>query len=77
MRAGSKRILGELDFELWIGDTTGIATKRERQQKTDRQDAQHILRLSSPRSAYSYDVLYPIRLPCLARIRGVRLLPVT
>jgi transposase len=45
MRAGSKRILGELDFELWIGDATEIATKRERKQKTDRQDAEHILRL--------------------------------
>jgi transposase len=30
---------------LWIGDATEIARKRERKQKTDRQDAQHILRL--------------------------------
>src|ERR1700688_1288691 len=40
-----ERLLAELNFELWIGDATEIARKRERQQKTDRQDAQHILRL--------------------------------
>src|SRR6266852_9489599 len=40
-----ERLLGELRFELWIGDATEIARKRERKQKTDRQDAQHILRL--------------------------------
>jgi transposase len=40
-----ERRLGELNFELWIGDATEIARKRERKQKTDRQDAQHILRL--------------------------------
>jgi len=40
-----ERLLAELNFELWIGDTTEIARKRERKQKTDRQDAQHILRL--------------------------------
>ncbi len=40
-----ERLLGELHFELWIGDATEIARKRERKQKTDRQDAQHILRL--------------------------------
>jgi transposase len=40
-----ERLLGELNFELWIGDATEIARKRERKQKTDRQDAQHILRL--------------------------------
>ena len=40
-----ERVLGELNFELWIGDATEIARKRERKQKTDRQDAQHILRL--------------------------------
>ena len=72
-----ERLLAELNLELWMGDAAEIHRKRERKQKTDRQDAQHILRLLSPRSAYSYDVLYPIRLPCLARIRGVRLLPVT
>jgi len=30
---------------LWIGDATEIARKHERKQKTDRQDAQHILQL--------------------------------
>jgi transposase len=40
-----ERLLGELKFEMWIGDATEIARKRERKQKTDRQDAQHILRL--------------------------------
>ena len=40
-----ERLLAELNIELWIGDATEIARKRERKQKTDRQDAQHILRL--------------------------------
>ena len=40
-----ERLLAELQLELWIGDATEIARKRERKQKTDRQDAQHILRL--------------------------------
>ena len=40
-----ERLLGELNFELWIGDASEIHRKRERKQKTDRQDAQHILRL--------------------------------
>jgi transposase len=40
-----ERLLAELNFELWIGDATEIARKRERKQKTDRQDAQHILHL--------------------------------
>jgi transposase len=40
-----ERVLGELNFELWVGDATEIARKRERKQKTDRQDAQHILKL--------------------------------
>jgi hypothetical protein len=38
-------LLAELNFELGIGDATEIARKRERKQKTDRQDAQHILKL--------------------------------
>lgn len=38
-------LLGELQFELWIGDAAEIRTKRVRKQKTDRQDAQLILRL--------------------------------
>ncbi len=40
-----ERVLAELKFELWIGDAAEIHRKRERKQKTDRQDAQHILRL--------------------------------
>jgi len=45
-RAGwFERLLAELNVEWWIGDATEIARKRERKQKTDRQDAQHILQL--------------------------------
>src|SRR5450759_3122461 len=40
-----ERLLGELQFELWIGDAAEIRTKRVRKQKTDRQDAELILRL--------------------------------
>src|SRR6201997_5780422 len=40
-----ERQLAELNFEVWIGDAAEIHRKRERKQKTDRQDAQHILRL--------------------------------
>jgi transposase len=40
-----ERLLAELGFELWIGDAAEIRTKRVRKQKTDRQDAQLILRL--------------------------------
>ena len=40
-----ERLLAELNMELWIGDATEIARTRERKQKTDRQDAQHILQL--------------------------------
>jgi transposase len=40
-----ERLMGELQFELWIGDAAEIRTKRVRRQKTDRQDAQLILRL--------------------------------
>src|SRR6266849_6126784 len=39
-----ERLLAELQFELWIGDAE-IQSKRVRKQKTDRQDAQLILRL--------------------------------
>jgi len=38
-------LLRELQFELWIGDAAEIRTKRVRKQKTDRQDAQLLLRL--------------------------------
>jgi transposase len=40
-----ERLMGELHFELWIGDAAEIRAKRVRKQKTDRQDAQLILRL--------------------------------
>ena len=40
-----ERLLTELQFELWIGDAAEIQSKRVRKQKTDRQDAQLILRL--------------------------------
>jgi transposase len=39
-----ERLVAELQFELWIGDAAEIRTKRIRKQKTDRQDAQLILR---------------------------------
>src|SRR5256712_8439559 len=40
-----ERLLSEVQFELWIGDAAEIRTKRVRKQKTDRQDAQLLLRL--------------------------------
>ena len=40
-----ERLLHELGIELWIGDPAEIRTKRVRKQKTDRQDAQLLLRL--------------------------------
>src|SRR6202041_761499 len=39
-----ERLLSELQCELWIGDAAAIHAKRVRKQKTDRQDAQLILR---------------------------------
>ena len=40
-----ERLMGELHIELWVGDAAEIRTKRVRKQKTDRQDAQLILKL--------------------------------
>jgi transposase len=40
-----ERWLLALQFELWIGHAAEIRTKRVRKQKTDRQDAQLLLRL--------------------------------
>jgi transposase len=40
-----ERLLAERNIDLWIGDAAEIRTKRVRKQKTDRQDAQLILRL--------------------------------
>src|ERR1700679_2270735 len=39
-----ERLMGELQIELWIGDAAEIRTKLVRKQKTDRQDAQLILK---------------------------------
>jgi transposase len=40
-----ERLLAELHIELWIGDAAEIRTRRVRKQKTDRQDAELILKL--------------------------------
>jgi len=40
-----ERLLAELQFELWMGNAAEIQSKRVRKQKTDRQDAQLILKL--------------------------------
>jgi transposase len=40
-----ERLLAELGIEVWIGDAAEIKTKRVRKQKTDRQDAQLLLKL--------------------------------
>ncbi len=40
-----ERLLAELGFELWIGDPAEIQTRRVKKQKTDRKDAQLLLRL--------------------------------
>jgi len=40
-----ERLLAELDFEVWIGDPAEIKTRRVKKQKTDRQDAQLLLKL--------------------------------
>jgi transposase len=40
-----ERLLHDLQFEMWIGNAAEIRTKRVRKQKTDRQDAQLLLRL--------------------------------
>jgi transposase len=40
-----ERLLADLQFELWIGDAAEIRTKGVRKQKTDRQDAQLLLKL--------------------------------
>ncbi len=40
-----ERLLAELGIELWIGDAAEIKTRRVRKQKTDRTDAQLLLKL--------------------------------
>jgi transposase len=40
-----ERLLAELGFEVWIGDPSEIKTRPVKKQKTDRKDAQLLLRL--------------------------------
>jgi transposase len=40
-----ERLLAELGIEVWIGDAAKTKTKGARKQKTDRQDAQLLLKL--------------------------------
>jgi len=40
-----ERLLGELNFELWVGDPAQSRAKQVRKQKNDRIDAAHILKL--------------------------------
>jgi Transposase len=40
-----ERLLAEMGIEVWLGDAAKIQTKRIRKQKTDRQDAQLLLKL--------------------------------
>jgi len=40
-----ERLLAELGFEVWIGDPAEIKAKRVKKQKTDRKDAQLLLKL--------------------------------
>src|SRR5690242_11697188 len=40
-----ERLLGELNYELWVGDAAQIRAKQVRKQKNDRRDAAHLLKL--------------------------------
>jgi transposase len=40
-----EQLMAELGFELWIGDAAAISRKRVRKQKTDKQDAELLLKL--------------------------------
>lgn len=40
-----ERLLGELGYELWIGDPAKIRAAEVRRQKTDRRDAEHLMQL--------------------------------
>jgi transposase len=40
-----ERLLSELGYESWVGDAAQIAAMRVRKQKTNRQDAQFLLKL--------------------------------
>src|SRR5450756_2422394 len=54
-----ERLLAELQCELWIGDAAEISSKRVRKQKTDRQDAQLILKLMLKDVLPFYGSLHP------------------
>jgi transposase len=40
-----RRLIDELDFELWVGDAAQICATMPRNQRTDKRDAEGILRL--------------------------------
>jgi transposase len=40
-----ERLLGELNYDLWVGDAAQIRAKQVRKQKNDRRDAAHLLKL--------------------------------
>jgi transposase len=40
-----ERLLGEVNYELWVGDAAQIRAKQVRKQKNDRRDAAHLLKL--------------------------------
>lgn len=40
-----RRRMAELGFELWVGDPSAISASNPRKQRTDKRDAEHILRL--------------------------------
>ena len=40
-----ERLLGELSFELWLGDAAQVRASVVRKQKTDRRDAEHLMDL--------------------------------
>jgi transposase len=54
-----ERLLVELNFELWIDDPAQIRAQRVRKQKTDRQDAEHLLRLLVENRFHR--IWYPVR----------------
>lgn len=40
-----ERLLGEMGIELWLGDAARVRASAVRRQKTDRRDAEHLMRL--------------------------------
>ena len=47
-----ERLLAELQFELWRGDTAAIRTKRVRKQKTDRLENLDLRKFQPGQSGY-------------------------